>query len=69
MTRRFMEVRCEYLEERHLYWRRRIGATGIWNASGFKPVKFIERKRSKTYDGLFCRKRIVVGSEWGWRIR
>ena len=61
-----MEVRFEYLEGRHLYWRKRIGDAGIWDASGFKPVKFIVRKRSKTYDGLFCRKRIVVGPEWGW---
>ncbi|MDE6342629.1 MAG: hypothetical protein K2K93_09945, partial [Muribaculaceae bacterium] len=61
-----MKVRCEYLEARHLYWRERIGAAGIWDASGFKPVKVIVRNRSKTYDGLFCRKRVVAGSEWGW---
>lgn len=59
-------MNCEYLEERHRYWRKRIGNAGIWDASGFKPVKFIVRKRSKTYDGLFCRKRIVVGSKWEW---
>ncbi|MDE7419486.1 MAG: SprT-like domain-containing protein [Muribaculaceae bacterium] len=61
-----MGANCEYLEGRHLYWRKRIGDAGIWDASGFKPVKFIVRKRSKTYDGLFCRKRIVVGSKLGW---
>ena len=61
-----MEVRCEYLEERHRFWRERIGYAGIWCASGFKPVKFIVRKRSKTYDGFFCRKRVLVNSKWGW---
>ena len=60
-----MELRCEYLEERHRYWRERIGDAGIWYADGFMPVKFIVRKRSKTYDGLFCRKRVAVGSERG----
>ncbi|MDE6649389.1 MAG: SprT-like domain-containing protein, partial [Muribaculaceae bacterium] len=61
-----MEVNCEYLEERHRYWRERIGDEGIWDADGFKPIKFIVRKRSKTYDGLFWRKRVVVDSRWEW---
>ena len=65
-NRIIMEVNCEYLEERHRYWRERIGDEGIWDADGFKPIKFIVRKRSKTYDGLFCRKRVGVGSKWKW---
>lgn len=61
-----MELKCEYLEDRHRYWKDRIGDAGIWNADKFRPVKFIVRKRSKTYDGFFCRKRVVVGSKCGW---
>lgn len=56
-----MEVKSEYLEDRHRYWRERIGDAGILDSDGFKPVRFIVRKRSKTYDGLFCRKSVIVG--------
>lgn len=61
-----MEVKSEYLKDRHRYWRERIGDAGIWDSDSFKPVKFIVRKRSKTYDGLFCRKRVVMDSKWRW---
>ncbi len=52
-----------YLQLRHKYWRERIGKIGIWDTDKFKPVAFIVRKRSKTYDGLFCRKWVKVGSK------
>lgn len=50
-----------YLQLRHRYWKERIGVAGIWDADKFKPIAFIVRKRSKTYDGLFCHKWVKVG--------
>lgn len=55
-----MKLTVEYILLRHKYWKERIGKAGIWNAERFKPVEFIVYKRSKTYDGLFCRKWVKV---------
>ncbi len=51
----------KFLLLRHKYWMERIGEAGIWDAEKFKPVMFIVRKRSKSYDGLFCRKWVKKG--------
>ncbi len=50
----------EALSLRHRYWKERIGEVGIWDSDKFRPVVFIIRKRSKTYDGLFWRKWVKV---------
>lgn len=51
-----MKVTKEYLEERHAYWVKRIGDTGIWDASSFKPVTMEVKKKSKIYRGRFIRR-------------
>lgn len=61
-----MELSYGYLKGRHSYWRERIGDAGIWDADEFRPVRFIVRNRSKTYDGLFCRKRVIMDSREEW---
>ncbi len=55
-----MIITEEYLQLRHRFWIERIGESGIWDIDKFKPVVFIVRKRSKTYDGLFCRRWVNI---------
>ncbi len=55
-----MIITEEYLQYRHWFWKERIGEVGIWDAAKFRPVAFVVRKRSKTYDGLFFRQWVCV---------
>ncbi len=58
-----MVITEEYLQYRHWFWRERIERAGIWDKAKFKPVKFIVRKRSKTYDGFFCSQWVNVDGQ------
>lgn len=55
-----MIITEEFLMIRHRFWMERIGKAGIWDKAKFRPVAFSVRKRSKTYDGLFYRKWVIV---------
>ncbi len=56
-----MQVTVEYLEERHAYWRRRVGVAGIWDAGRFRPVRMVVKRKSKSYEGMFRRKTVRRG--------
>lgn len=49
----------DYINARHEYWKVAIAKAGIWKIQGFRPVNFIIRRKSKTYNGMFQRKYII----------
>lgn len=51
-----MNLSIEYLCHRHVYWKERIGACGIWNPELFQPVEIIIRKECRSYHGMFQRR-------------
>lgn len=51
-----MMLTTEYLQQRHKHWVELIAANGIWKAEKFKPIRFVVRRYSHLYDGMFRRK-------------
>lgn len=57
----FMKLSIEYLNQRHDYWKWRIGDKGIWNPLCFLPVTMVIRKDCRSYNGMFQRKIVTKG--------
>lgn len=58
-----MKLSIEYLNQRHNYWLKRIGETGIWNATQFHPVQFVIRKNHRRYNAVFQRRTSIINGE------
>lgn len=55
-----MKLSLDYLKTRHDYWKYEIGEKRIWNPLLFKDITIQIRPKSKSYNGMFCRKRLLV---------
>ena len=51
-----MKLSVEYLNERHGYWRERIGNAGIWDSEKFGPVTIVIKKACRSYNAMFQRR-------------
>lgn len=57
-----MTLSLAYLKNRHDYWKNEIGKAGIWDPAKFGAVYFLIRRKSKSYNGLFHRKWVLVNN-------
>ena len=51
-----MKLTIPYLNERHVYWKERIGLAGIWNSELFQPINIVIRPDCKSYHAMFIRR-------------
>lgn len=55
-----MKLSVEYLNDRHSFWKEKIGAAGIWDAGKFGEITIVVRPASKSYNGLFIRRYLKI---------